>query len=127
MTGLFASCKLSTFYPMGGAVIGGGAGAVGGPAMGAVGAGAGYAMGELAKGEDASAEIQEVKEKVEALSQGDIKRLVELELEENNETFFDTVMTEVWGIIKLVAIGCGLWIIVPMIYSRYLHKKSQKN
>jgi hypothetical protein len=115
---------MSTFYPMAGAVVGGGAGSIGGPAMGAVGAGAGYAMGELAKGEDTAQEIKQVKDQVEALSQGDIQKLVELRLEENNEGFFDVIMAEVWGIAKLLALGTLLYILIPIIYTRYLHKKT---
>ena len=59
---------------MGGAVLGGGTGALGGPAMAAVGAGTGWAAGELAKGDE---ELKEAQETITALTQGDVQTLVE--------------------------------------------------
>lgn len=112
---------------MAGAVVGGGAGSLGGPVTGAVGAGTGYAVGELAKNEETANDLQQVKDKVEALTKGDIEKLVELELKENNDGFFETIMSEVWGLLKLVVIGLVLWNVVPILYSRYLHKKQKNN
>mgnify|MGYP003655477875 FL=1 len=120
---LFVSCKASTFYPLAGATIGAGAGSLGGPITGALGGGAGYSVGVIAQGENTASEIEEVKKKVEALSTGDVEQLVKMKLEENNIGFFDQVMSEVWGLLKLSAVAVGLWILVPIIYSRYLHKK----
>ena len=111
---------------MTGATIGGGVGSIGGPATAAVGAGAGYAIGELAKGEDTADDIKAVKDQVEALSQGDIQKLVDIQLANSEQGFMDKVMSEVWGILKLLMLGTALWIIVPIIYSRYLHKKHEK-
>jgi hypothetical protein len=110
-----------------GATVGGGVGSLGGPLTGALGAGAGYSVGVIAQGDDRDRELTEVKEKVEAISTGDVERLVQMKLEENNIGFFDQVMNEVWGLLKLSAVAVGLWILVPIIYSRYLHKKQKEN
>ena len=116
MTLLCAGCRLSTIYPMSGAVVGGGVGSVGGPATAAAGAGLGYAVGEIARQEDENLAT------IEALTEGDVSKIIEQQIKSEGG-FFDQILTEVWGVLKLCAIGGILYTIVPMLYTRYIHKK----
>ena len=70
MTLFTSGCALRNAYPIGGAIVGGGAGAIAGPAGGAVGAGVGYGVGKIAALSD------EKKELIGALSQGDVEGLI---------------------------------------------------
>lgn len=110
------------------AMIGGAGGAVatGGSPMGAMlGAGAGSATGALIAMGDEKREDKAIM--VEALTSGDVHGIVESKLKSAKDGgFFDEVLHEVYGVIKLTAIGLGLWFIVPMIYSHYRAKKSEK-
>ena len=64
---------------------------------------------------------------VEALTSGDVNALVENKLKNAaDEGFFDGVLTEIYGVIKLCVIGCALWFLVPMIYSHWRAKKTEK-
>ena len=107
------------------AVVGGGAGALGGPVSAAVGAGAGSAAGHLVIMDDEKREDKKVM--VEALTSGDVQQLVDHRLEKaKDEGFFDSILTEVYGVIKLTAIGLMLWFVVPMIYTHWRAKKTEK-
>lgn len=116
------SCSLKKFYPMGGAVLGGGTGALGGPAMAAVGAGTGWAAGELAKGDE---ELKEAQETITALTQGDVQTLVEKGLSEQRGTF-DKIVDGIYDTLLICGIGIGLYLILPVLYTRYLHKKTNE-
>ena len=122
---LVVSCSLRSLLPPSLAVVGGGAGAIGGPATAAVGAGAGAAAGHLILMDETAREDKKVM--VEALTSGDVEKLVEHRLTKaKDEGFFDSVLTEVYGVIKLTAIGLALWFLVPMIYSHWRAKKTEK-
>ena len=110
------------------AIVGGAAGAAttGGSPMGAaLGAGAGSAAGSLIVMDSTAREDKAMM--VEALTSGDVNALVETKLKNaQDEGFFDGVLTEIYGVIKLCVIGCALWFVVPMIYSHWRAKRSEK-
>ena len=116
-----SGCSMTTLYPVGGAMLGGGGGAVaGGPAGGAMGAGAGYAMGKLAQLTD------ENKDLVEAVTRGDVKALVDASMGQQ-KGWMESALDTVYGFIKLCLIGVVLWNLVPIIYTRYVHKKTKES
>ena len=125
---LLAGCKLSTFYPMAGAVTGASVGAIGSPLMAGGGAMAGYSVGELAKNADqkgeGSSDMATAMKTVAALSQGDVEKILKLQMEKEGG-FADNIMKETVGWIKLAVLGCALYVLVPMFYTRYIHKKEQ--
>ena len=110
------------------AIVGGAAGAAttGGSPMGAaLGAGAGSAAGSLMMMDSTAREDKAMM--VEALTSGDVNALVENKLKNAaDEGFFDGVLTEIYGVIKLCVIGCALWFLVPMIYSHWRAKRTEK-
>lgn len=121
------SCSLKSLYSTGGAIVGGGTGALvsgGNIGAAALGAGAGSAAGSLVAMD--STQRQSQKDLYEALTKGDVTSLVDAKLESaKNNGFFDGVLSEVYGVIKLCVIGLALWILVPMIYTHW-HSKKQK-
>jgi len=114
-------CNMTSMYPMGGAVAGGGTGAlVGGPAGGAIGAGVGYGAGKLA------ALASENKDLVKAITEKDVTAMLEAGMGKQ-KGFLEEALDTVYGFIKLCLIGVILWNIVPIIYTRYVHKKTNAN
>ena len=112
----------AALYPIGGAVLGGAAGSPFGIGGAALGAGAGAAGGALLAGDK---ELKDAKEEIKLLSTGDVNALVQKRLEEAKDGgFFDSIMEEVYGFVKLALIGLVLWNVVPIIYTRYVHKKA---
>ena len=91
----------------------------------ALGAGAGSAAGSLMMMDSTAREDKAMM--VEALTSGDVNALVENKLKNAaDEGFFDGVLTEIYGVIKLCVIGCALWFLVPMIYSHWRAKRTEK-
>ena len=122
---LCTSCGIKKFYPLAGSVVGGSAGALGGPISAGLGAGAGWTIGELARGD---AELKEAQETIVALSTGDVDRLVQKKLEAARDGgFFDGILDEVYGFLKLGIIGVALFFIVPLLYTRHVHKKQKES
>ena len=118
---LFTGC--ASLYPLGGSVVGAGTGAVvGGPAGAAVGAGIGWGAGtgvKLAK------ENKDLGAQVNALTEGDVDKFIELKLKEKKESgFFDSMLDGVYSFIKLVLVILILWNVVPIVYTRYVQKKA---
>lgn len=97
----------------------------------ALGAGAGYAAGELAKGseeiEEAREQVHKAQQTIQALTKGDVQALLDQQLQEAQKGWADRILDEVWGILKLAALGGLLYIVVPIIYSRYQHSKLRKD
>jgi hypothetical protein len=115
-----ASCSMRTFYPTLGGITGGAAGAVaGGPATAAAGAGVGVMAGELAKGNE---DLRQAKQTITALSKGDVEGLIAAGMGEQ-KGFLDEALDAVYGFIKLCLVLLILWNLVPIIYTRYIHKK----
>lgn len=108
------------------AILGGGAGALtGSPVAAGLGAGAGSAAGSLIVMDSNAREDKKLM--VEALTSGDVNKLVESKLKNaKDEGFFDGILTEIYGVIKLCVIGCALWFIVPMVYSHWRAKRTEK-
>lgn len=118
---LTGSCSMKQFYPLAGSTVGGGIGALGGPGTAAAGAGLGYAAGEMAKGNE---ELEEAKETIQALTTGDVETLVQKRMEAaKQEGFFDTILDGVYDVMILSLILIAGWNLIPMIYTRYVHKK----
>ena len=120
---LSSSCSIRKFYPLAGSVVGGSAGSLGGPAGAALGAGTGWTVGELAKGDS---ELAEAKETIEALTSGDVETLVNKGLKEQEGTI-SKMLDEVWSFVRLCLFGVIAWNLLPILYTRYVHKKSCQN
>ena len=121
MTLTLSGC--ASLYPVGGAFVGGGVGAFAGPAGAAIGAGAGAAGGLiLAK----DRETTELKEQLKALTQGDVAKMIELQAGKE-QSGFDTVIDGVYRVLWLLGIFGLLWVFVPIIYARFLHKQIKAN
>lgn len=122
------SCSFRSLLSPSLALVGGATGAVatGGNPIGAgLGAGLGAGTGSLLAMDDEKREDQEML--VEVLTSGDVNKLVESKLESAKENgFFDGILNEIYGVIKLCVIGCALWFVVPMIYSHWRAKRTEK-
>ena len=127
--GLTGCSSFRSLYPIGGAIVGGGIGSLGGPGGAALGAGAGAAVGEILEGDgelsDAKEEVEEAKEVIEALSKGDVDKLVQLKLEEQKGTF-DKVIDGIYRILWLLGIAAALWFILPIIWAKWHVRKTVK-
>ena len=122
---VLSSCSMRTFYPTIGAVVGGaGGGLSGGPLGAAAGAGTGAAIGQIAKGEgDVQAAKEETKEVIKAISEGDVKRMIEIQAGEQKGTF-DKVIDGIYKVLWLLGIGAALWFILPIIWAKSHVKKA---
>jgi len=114
----FAGC--SSIYPVGGAMIGGGAGSLAGPAGAAIGAGVGYGAGKL--GQLAS----DNKDLVKAVTKGDVAAMVAA-ASGKNQGFMDEALDTVYGFIKLCLIGVLIYTLAPIFYTRYILRKVIKD
>ena len=112
-------CSFRALYPTAGAVIGGGAGSVIGPVGGAIGAGAGAATGQLLAGDE---ELQDAKDTITAISRGDVEGMLAAATGKQ-KGFVDEAIDGVVGFVKLCLIFLVLWNLIPIIYTRYIHKK----
>ena len=126
---LCSSCSTMSFKPLLPATlgaVGGGIGALGGsPVTAGLGAGLGAGAGTLLV--QGSEKVESEVRVLKALTTGDVNEVVEAKLKSaKEEGFFDGVLTEVYGVIKLSVIGLALWILVPMIYTHWVSKKTKK-
>lgn len=125
LTLFFGSCSMTSFLPVGGAIIGGGAGSLVGPGGAAIGAGAGAATGQILAGDK---KLKEAKETIEALTTGDVDALVKKRMEEARDGgFFDSILDEFYGLMKLVCLGLILWNAVPLLWTYMLKREVMKN
>jgi len=109
-----------------GAVVGGAAGSPLGIAGAAVGSGAGAAIGQIAKGEgDVREAKEETKEVIKAISEGDVKKMIELRAGEQKGTF-DKVIDGIYRILWLLGIACAGWFVLPIVWARWHVKKQVK-
>jgi hypothetical protein len=111
--------------PLAGATVGGGIGSIGGPAGAAVGGGFGYTLGELSRTDDPHLEqLEEAKETIKALSEGDVDKLVEIKLNEaKNNGFFDGIVDGIYSVLKICAIGLAAWLAFQFWLSHKFAKK----
>jgi hypothetical protein len=119
----FNGCSKASFYPALGATGGAAVGSLGGPGTAAGGAALGWGVGEVSKYME---ENKHLTNQVKALSEGDVQQLVKNQLDESmDEGFFDGMLTEIYGLLKLCLVGVVLWNVIPIIYTRYVHKKTK--
>ena len=118
---LLSGC--ATLYPIGGAIVGGGAGSLAGPFGAAMGAGCGAAAGSMLAGDK---ELKQTKEELKALTSGDVAKMIELQAGKE-QSGFDAGIDGVYRVLWLLGIFGLLWVFVPIIYKRFLHKKIKAN
>ena len=106
-----------------GATGGAAVGSLGGPGTAAGGAALGWGVGEVSKYVE---ENKHLTDQVKALSEGDVQQLVKNQLDESmDDGFFYGMLTEIYGLLKLCLVGVVLWNVIPIIYTRYVHKKTK--
>ena len=93
---------------------------LGGPSCGAIGAGLGYGAGKL------TALASENKDLVKAITEKDVQALLEAGMGQQ-KGFIEEALDTIYGFIKLCLIGIVMWNLVPIIYTRYVHKKASAN
>ena len=113
---------MRSLYPTIGATIGGTAGSLGGPAGAGAGALGGAALGEVLKAED---EVKEVVETVEALSKGDVEKLLEIHASEQ-KSLFDQWVEGIYDVLKISAFGMALYFVFQFWYGRKFAEKLNK-
>jgi hypothetical protein len=115
---LLTSCKMSSWYPAIGSVAGGASGAIAGPMGGAAGAGLGYGAGKTAQ---MMTENEELKNTVDALSKGDVDRLVQIGLEkgmEQHKSGFEEFTSYIKKILIIAACILGAYLCIPIFIAR---------
>lgn len=124
----FAGCSIKSFYPLIGGTAGAGAGAVvGGPGGAALGGFSGVAAGELAKKEGQLAEVEEALKTAEAVSKGDVEKLLKLHTDKQ-KSMYDQLVEGVYDILKISAFGMALYFIFQFWYGRrFAEKLNKKN
>ena len=116
---ILGGCKKSTFYPLLGSTGGAAIGSVGGVGGSAGGAALGWSLG---KGAALIEDNEQLASTVTALSQGDVKALVEAGMAEQRG-FLDKVIDGIYDLLTICGIAAALFFIVPLVYARLLHKK----
>lgn len=115
-----SSCSVKSIYPIVGATIGGSGGALlGGPGGAAVGAFGGNAVGHMLKSEK---EVEELEEKVEELSRGDVLKLLD-----EQKGWFGKTIEGVYDLLKLGGFVTLIYFIFHFWYGRYFVKKLNNN
>lgn len=115
-----SGCSIKSLYPtIGATVLAGAGGAVGGPSGAALGAFAGAATGEVLKNET---EVQELAEKVQAISEGDVQNLIKMEMEDQKGWFQKTI-DGIYDILIITSIATVLYFIFHFWYGRHFAKK----
>ena len=112
-------CKKSTLYPLLGSTGGAAIGSVGGGAGSAGGAALGWGVG---KGAALVEDNKQLASTVDALSKGDVEALVSAAAKEQRG-FLSTVIEGIYDLLIICGIAAALFILVPVIYTRLLHKK----
>jgi hypothetical protein len=108
------SCSMKQWYPTLGAVVGGGAGALGGPGIAAVGAGSGALVGEVLQG---NKEVEEAKETIDALTHGDVSALVQQGMAKH-ASGFDEFTSYIKKILIVAACILGCYLCIPIFVAR---------
>ena len=119
-----AGCNLRSVYPTLGGVIGGSAGTLaGGPVVGGLSAGAGVLAGEALKNKDALIEAEET---IEALSHGDVDKLLSAGLAEH-KTGFDKFTSTIKNILIGAAILLGGYLAIPIFIAKRTAQNCSKS
>lgn len=111
---LAQSCTISQWYPVAGAVAGGASGAVAGPMGGAAGAGVGYAAGKTAQ---MMTENEDLKETVDALTHGDVDKLVQKGLE-SQASGFEEFTDSIKKILTVAGSVLLAYLCIPILLAR---------
>jgi hypothetical protein len=111
---------MRSLYPTIGGGLGAGVGSIGGVGGAIAGGMSGAAVGSILKGDD---DVKKMASTVKAISEGDVQGLIEQGLLEQR-SLFDQIIDGIYDLLLLCGVGVGLWILVPIIYSRHLHKKT---
>lgn len=111
---ILTSCSMKQWYPTMGAVVGGGAGALGGPGTAAVGAGGGALVGEVLQG---NKEVEEAKETIDALTHGDVSALVQQGMAKH-ATGFEEFTSYVKRILIIAACILAAYLSIPIFVAR---------
>jgi hypothetical protein len=119
---LISSCKISSWYPVAGAVTGGASGSVLGPVGGGIGAGVGYAGGKTAQ---MMSENEDLKETVDALTHGDVSKLVEQGLE-SQASGFQEFTDSIKKILTVAGSVLLAYLCIPIVLARKTAKSCAK-
>jgi len=111
---LTQGCRISQWYPVAGAVAGGASGAVAGPMGGAAGAGVGYAAGKTAQ---MMTENEDLKETVDALTHGDVDKLVKKGLE-SQKTGFQEFTESIKKILTVAGSVLLAYLCIPILLAK---------
>ena len=114
-----SSCSMKTFAPTALGAVGGGVGAIGGPGTAFAGAGLGAAAGQIIKESD---KVERQAEKLKALSEGDVSKLVELKLKEERG-WFEKMINGVYDILMISALGLVLYMVFNYWHGRKLVRR----
>jgi hypothetical protein len=114
-----SACSVKTFAPTALGAVGGGVGALGGPATAFAGAGLGAAAGQIIKESDA---VIKKTEELQALGEGDVAKLIELKLKEERG-FFQKLIDGIYDILMISAVGMALYFIFHYWRVRTVAKK----
>jgi hypothetical protein len=118
-----SSCSMKTFAPTALGAVGGGVGAIGGPGTAFAGAGLGAAAGQIIKESDT---VQSQAEKLKALSEGDVSKLVELKLKEERG-WFEKMINGVYDILMIAALAMVLYVVFNFWHGRKLVQNIKKS
>ena len=111
---MLCSCSMRSAYPLMGGLAGGAAGSLGGPVIGGLSAGAGVLAGEALKNKDALIEAEET---IEALSHGDVSKLVAQGMMEH-KTGFDAFTSYIKKILIGAAVLLGGYLAIPIFIAK---------
>ena len=118
---LLQSCSMKSLAPTIGGGLGAGVGSIGGipgaVAGGTLGAGVGQLVHELDRNKEAQATIS-------ALTQGDVEKLVKVQMDQQ-KSWFSKALDGLKSILLMGSIAFGLYILVPIIYTRHKVRKIQ--
>lgn len=113
---LCGGCNKATLYPTIGAGLGAGAGSVAGPGGSIVGGMVGQAGGELFKNDEikrSNFDEEELKEIMLMMEQQESKQ----------KSWMDTVISGIYDVLILCAVGFVVFLIAPFLYTRFKVKK----
>ena len=118
-----SGCSLSSLYPVAGSVSGAAIGGLAGPAGAGAGALGGYGLGAVAQAKsDGKSDAANAVQTLQALSEGDVKKLLELKMQEQGSKI-DGITSTIWTTLKVAALVIIGFFLIPIIWSRQNHKK----
>jgi len=112
----FSGCNKATLYPSIGAGLGAGAGSVAGAGGAIAGGVVGSAAGELFKNDEIRRSNFDEEELTEIIS------LIK-ESEGNQKTWVDTLVSGIYDIIIMIAVGGLVFLLAPFLYTKFKVKK----